>query len=64
MKTNFQQQLFESKSVYHKSQAKKSFEEKILDIIELQKLSIEMQNRNPNRPGRNKKRFVWEMEIG
>ncbi|HPO55869.1 MAG TPA: hypothetical protein PKY46_07685 [Ignavibacteriaceae bacterium] len=62
MNNEYLKNLSDHKSVFHKKGAKTPYEEKFKIIIELQKMSIEMQNRNAKRPGRDKKRCVWRVE--
>ena len=62
MNNEYLRNLSNQKSVFHKKCAKTPYEEKFKIIIELQKMSIEMQNRNAKRPGRDKKRCVWRVE--
>jgi len=55
-KNNRIQDLIKSKASLRKMQAKMSFEEKIRNLIELQKISREM------RKDRNEKVHVWEID--
>ncbi|MDY0080832.1 MAG: hypothetical protein RBR95_09610 [Ignavibacteriaceae bacterium] len=54
--------LSKTKSVFHKNSAKTPYEEKVKIIIQLQKLSVEMQSRNSKRPEPDKMRCVWQIE--
>ena len=61
MKKSYITNIAKTKSDFHRSRAKLSYEDKIKIIIELQKIDSEMMKRNKNRSSKSKLRLVWEI---
>ncbi|MFA6980535.1 MAG: hypothetical protein WC209_14530 [Ignavibacteriaceae bacterium] len=61
MDKNYLLHVADSKIAYHKKKAKMSYEEKVMIIIELQKVKDEFQRSNGNnpKPGKN----VWRFQL-
>ena len=53
------EQQFVSKTEFHKKNAKLSFEEKVAQVIELQKIDIEFSNHKNEK--RSAYKFVWDL---
>lgn len=60
MKSNFINIISEQKQRYHKKRAKIAFEEKVRDIIEMQKIDIEF-SKNRKTPLASYKK-VWKID--
>lgn len=63
MDNKYQSHIAETKVDYHKNMAKKSFEDKVKIIVELQKIEAEFIKNNKTRSTSNKYRRIWEIQF-